>query len=69
MSQGSGAIDNFQSPNHALRAGMLWGLFIRKNLNAMPEVDDAGNYTDVIKVEHEGYEFRVQVLPPGGDDV
>ena len=55
--------ENFQSPNHALTAGMMWGLLMKYGINALPEVDEQDNYTDVIQIEHEGFEFRIQVLP------
>lgn len=53
---------HFADPNHALNAGMMWGLLMRQGLDALPEVDDDGDYTDVIKIEFEGKVYRVRVL-------
>lgn len=55
--------ENFVDPNHALRAGMLWGILMRSGLDALPEVDDLGNYTDIIEIAYEDRTYRVQVLP------
>ena len=41
---------------------MMWGLLMRQGLDALPEVDDDGDYTDVIKIEFEGKVYRVRVL-------
>jgi hypothetical protein len=63
MSETERPPQHFANPNHALTAGMVWGLLMRHGINALPEVDDYDNYTAVIHIEYDGYEFRVEVLP------
>lgn len=54
---------NFENDQHALVTGMVVGLLNRHGLAAEPIVDDDGDYTDVIEIAHDNYEFRVKVLP------
>lgn len=54
---------HFDDPNHALTAGMLWGLLMRHGLDALPEVDDDRDYTDVVRIVFDEKVYRVRVLP------
>ena len=58
----SGATDNFKSADHALISGMVWGLLMKHGINAWPVIDDHNNYTDVIKIEEDEYEFSIRVV-------
>lgn len=61
-----------QSPEHALRAGMVWGMAMRYGLPFVPEVDEDGNYlasaTMTLDEPFEGVTVRLVVVPPGEDD-
>lgn len=56
-------MENFENPNHALHTGMLWGILMRAGLDALPEVDDYDNYTDVIAIDYDAQTYRIKVLP------
>jgi len=56
---------NFKDDNHALLAGMAIGVLMQAGMDAEPEIDNAGDYTDVIQFTDQTgeYIFRVKVLP------
>lgn len=49
-------LSNFDSPDHALQAGMFLGVLARHGINAEPVMDDEGNYTSKVKI-HEAPGF------------
>jgi len=56
------------SDDHALRAGFLIGALIHAGIDAYPNVDDEGNYTNVIVVKLDEADpemmVKISVLPP-----
>jgi len=59
------ATTNFESPEHALHAGMLLGEMMKKGIVAHPVVDEENDFTDVIILAFpDGLEVAVRVLPP-----
>lgn len=61
------ALDNFKNSLHALTAGMLMTHLQRHGLDAMPLIDDDGDFTPryIIKDEHfPGGQVIVTLEPP-----
>ena len=56
------------SDDHALRAGFLIGALLKSGIDAYPNVDDEGNYTNVIVVKLDEADpemlVKITVLPP-----
>lgn len=53
----------FADANHALKTGMVLGVLLRNGIDALPGIDEDGDYTNVVEFSHEDVQFRVQVLP------
>jgi hypothetical protein len=53
------------SSEHALHAGMVWGVAMKHGLDLLPVLDDAGNYSAevelVLPVESTGWPGNVRV--------
>jgi hypothetical protein len=65
LSLPSGATHRIVSPEHALHAGMVWGLAMRHGLDLLPVLDDDGNYSAevelVLPVDSTGWSADVRV--------
>jgi hypothetical protein len=46
----TGATHRIQSPEHALHAGMVWGLAMRHGLELVPVLDEEGNYSAEVEL-------------------
>jgi hypothetical protein len=62
---GSDYSKHFISPQHAYLAGLVVGELRRHGVTAEPEIDDDGNYTDVLAVVvgPELQRVQLRVLP------
>ena len=48
----------FETPEHALRTGMLLGFLMKQGIRVEPVIDDQGNYTPQLIIWLESFDYN-----------